>query len=80
MMLQTELSLPFSKFGKLPEHDEFSEAVDHLFVLAKVIENHVMRQHGRLPLSAGYIISFIEQMCDAINIALVAIGKEKLEV
>ena len=77
-MLQTELSLPFSKFGKPPELDEFNfnKAADHLSRLAMIIENQVMRQHGGLPPSARSIISFIDHMCDTINIALVAIGKK----
>jgi hypothetical protein len=77
-ILQTELSLPFSKFGKPPELKEFNfnKAVDHLSRLAKIIENQVMRQHGGLPPSARSIISFIDLMCDTINIALVAIGKK----
>ena len=76
--LQTELGLPFSKFGKPPELDEFNfkKAVDHLSRLAKIIENQVMRQYGRLPPSARSIILFIDHMCDTINIALMAIGKK----
>jgi len=76
-MLQTEFSLPYSRFGNLPELADldFKKAVDHLSRLASIIENQVMRQHGGLPPSAKSIISFIDQMCDTINRALVAAGK-----
>jgi hypothetical protein len=77
-MLQTKLNLPLSRFGKPPEPDEikFGKAVDHLSQLAIIIENQVMRQHGGQPPSARHIISFINQLCDTINIALVAIGRK----
>jgi hypothetical protein len=76
-MLQTKLSLPFSKFGKAPELDEFNfnKAIDHLSRVAEIIKNQVIRQHYGLAPSARSIISLIDHMCDTINIALVAIEK-----
>jgi hypothetical protein len=76
-MLQTDFSLPSSRFRKLPDLGDlnFNKAVDHLSRLASIIENQVMRQHGGLPPSAKSIISFIDHMCDTINRALVAAGK-----
>ena len=75
-MLRTELIPPLSKFGKPEELDEFDfkKALDHLSLLAEIIENRLKRQHGGLDPSARSIISFIGRMWATINRALEAIG------
>ena len=75
-MLRTELIPPLSKFGKPEELDkfDFKKALDHLSLLAEIIENQLKRQHGGLVPSARSIISFIGRMWATINRALEAIG------
>ena len=75
-MLQTELIPPLSKFGRPGELNEldFKKAVDHLSLLAEIIENQLKRQHGGLDPGARSIISFIGRMWATINRALEAIG------